>query len=426
MFVDSVKFHVRAGKGGDGIVAFLHEKYMAWGGPAGGKGGRGGSIIFVGEEGLTTLLDFRFTKKIIAENGQNGGQKNMYGKDGKDIYVVVPLGTTIINIDTGKVIGDITKHKQEVVVAKGGKGGKGNAAFANSRNPAPEICEKGEPGEEFDVQLELKVLADVGLVGFPSVGKSTLLSIVSAAKPKIADYHFTTLAPNLGVVGVPDGRSFIMADLPGLIEGASEGNGLGFVFLKHIERTRIIVHVIDMAAIEGRDPVEDYKIIRNELTTYNVDLEKRPEIIVANKMDYEGAEENLKRFKEELNVDNVIAISALEKKNVEELLYRIADMLDEVRNNPERYVTIGDEEVEYTYVKPESGFTVYIDDDGVYCVEGPAIKKLFDRMDFNSESNVKLFAKKLRDMGVDKKLRELGAKNGDTVRILGYEFEFYD
>lgn len=424
MFVDSVKIHVKAGDGGDGVVAFLHEKYMAWGGPAGGKGGRGGSIIFVGEEGLTTLLDFRFTRKIKAERGENGANKNCFGKDGENTYVKVPVGTTIINAETGKIIGDITLHKQEVVVAKGGRGGKGNAAFATPRNPAPEICEKGELGEEFDVQLELKVLADVGLVGFPSVGKSTLISIVSKAKPKIASYHFTTLKPNLGVVGVGDGRSFIMADLPGLIEGASEGAGLGIQFLKHIERTRVIVHIIDMSGSEGRNPIDDYNKIRTELGNFKTDLLKRPEIIVANKMDLPKAEENLKEFKKVINKD-VISISAITKYNIQELLYKIADTLDSAKNEYSLEET-SNEVVEYIYQPPQDDYTITIDDEGVYQVDGPIIKKWFDRTNFENESNVKIFARKMRQLGVDEKLRKMGAKDGDTVCILGYEFEFID
>lgn len=424
MFVDSVKIHVKAGNGGDGVVSFLHEKYMAMGGPAGGKGGNGGHVIFVGEEGMTTLLDFRFMKKIKAENGDNGGKKNMYGKDGSSTYIKVPIGTTVYNALTGVVIGDITKNKQEVIVAKGGRGGKGNAAFANSRNPAPEICEKGEPGEDLELRLELKVLADVGLVGFPSVGKSTLISVVSAARPKIASYHFTTLNPNLGVVSVPDGRSFIMADLPGLIEGAHMGAGLGIQFLKHIERTRVIVHIIDMSASELRNPIEDYKKIRKELELYDPTLLKRPEIIVANKMDLTGAKTNLEKFKKALGVE-VIAISAITKQNLNELLYKIADTLDEARKNFNIEDT-KDEVVEYKYVAPSEPFTITQDEFGVYHVEGEVIKKIFDRTNFNSDANVKIFAKKLRELGVDKKLRELGVQNGDTVCILGYEFEFID
>ena len=396
---------------------------MDKGGPSGGHGGRGGSVIFVGEEGLTTLLDFRFKRKIVANPGQKGMDKNCAGRKGDNVYVTVPVGTTIINAETNQVIGDITKHKQEVVVAKGGRGGKGNAAFASPKNTTPQFAEKGIKGEEFDVQLELKVLADVGLVGFPSVGKSTLISVVSKAKPKIAAYHFTTLVPNLGVVGVGDGRSFIMADLPGLIEGAAEGAGLGIQFLKHVERTKVIVHIIDMSATDGRDPVEDYKIIRKELGDFKEDLLKRAEILVANKMDVEGAEENLKRFKELTGIENIIPISAYTKDNLNELLYKIADTLDEVRSKVD-YNVITDTVVEYNFVPEKNKYEITMDDSGFFHVDGPAIEKLFERTDFNNEVSVRQFARALRDLGVDAELRELGAEEGETIIILGYEFEF--
>lgn len=425
MFVDSAKIVVKAGKGGDGIVAFRREKYVAKGGPSGGKGGKGGSVIFIGDSGLTTLLDFRYNRKIKAEDGQKGMNKDKFGADGEDTYVKVPIGTTIIDTDNNIIVGDIIKPFQEVVVCKGGKGGRGNAFFASPRHPAPDFCEKGEPGEEKNIELNLKVLADVGLVGFPSVGKSTLISVVSEAKPKIADYHFTTLIPNLGVVAVPDGRSFVMADLPGLIEGAHTGLGLGIQFLKHVERTRVIVHVIDMSATEDRDPVEDYKKINNELESYNMDLLKRPQIIVANKMDMPNAEENLKRFKKELGIEEVIAISALTKNNLTELLYKIADTLDTAKQD-EEIITPQDIVVEYNFVEPEAPFTITLEDDGVYNVTGPAVQRLFDRIDVTSESGARLFAKKLRTMGVDEALREKGVRNGDSVRILNYEFEFID
>lgn len=423
MFVDNVKIYVKAGNGGDGIVAFLHEKYMEKGGPAGGNGGRGGNVIFVGESGLTTLIDFRFNNKIIAENGDRGGQKNMAGKKGENVYVKVPVGTTIINADTNTVIGDITKPLQEVIVAHGGRGGKGNAVFATSRNTTPQFCEKGVPGEEINVQLELKVLADVGLVGFPSVGKSTLISVVSAAKPKIAAYHFTTLQPNLGVVSVGDGRSFVMADLPGLIEGASNGAGLGIQFLRHVERTKVLVHVIDMSASDGRDPIEDYKIIRNEVLSYRKDLDKRPEIIVANKMDLPLAEENLEAFKKAYPELEIIPISAITKQNLQSLLYKVADCLDVVRAEEPFKVTT-DEVVEYNFKESGPEYTITMDEDGYYHVDGPAIEKLFNRTDFNNDIAVQQFAKALRELGVDDDLRAKGVEQGETILILGYEFEF--
>ena len=395
---------------------------MEKGGPSGGHGGRGGSVIFVGETGLTTLLDFKYQKKIKAPDGNKGGECNCSGHKGENVYIKVPIGTTIINVATGKVIGDITKAHQEVVVAKGGRGGKGNAAFATPKNTTPQYAEKGIKGEEFDVQLELKVLADVGLVGFPSVGKSTLISVVSAAKPKIAAYHFTTLSPNLGVVKVPDGRSFVMADLPGLIEGASDGVGLGFEFLKHIERTKVLVHIIDMSASEGRNPVEDYKIIRNELLTYKKELEKRPEIIVANKMDIPEAKINLENFKKETGFTNVIEISAYTKSNLNELLYKIADILDSVK---EDYSVIEEHEIEVEYNFETKGpkFIIEMDDSGTFCVSGKEVERLFNRTDFNNEISVQQFSKAIRELGVDEELRRLGCEVGETILILGYEFE---
>ncbi|OQB66079.1 MAG: GTPase Obg [Tenericutes bacterium ADurb.Bin140] len=424
MFVDRVEVYVKAGKGGDGAVAFRREKYVPKGGPSGGKGGNGGSVIFVGEEGLTTLLDFRYMRHIEASDGVNGGSKDMYGKDGENRYVKVPIGTTIIDGETNTVIGDITQHAQEVVVAKGGKGGRGNAAFATARFRTPDFAEKGEKGEERKVILDLKVLADVGLVGFPSVGKSTLISVVSAAKPKIAEYHFTTLNPNLGVVGVPDGRSFIMADLPGLIEGAHLGTGLGIQFLKHIERTRVIVHIIDMSGSEGRKPWEDYEIINKELESYNMDLLKRPQIVVANKMDLPEANENLKVFKEKLGIE-VIPISAITSQNLNALLYKIADTLDLVRKEKASEIA-PDTVVEYTFKPQEPPFTITRGDDGIYQVTGPEVKKLWERTDFQNESAIRRFAVQLHRLGIDDELRRLGVKNGDTVRIFEYEFEFTD
>lgn len=425
MFVDSVKIHVKAGDGGNGGSFFLHEKYVAMGGPSGGNGGRGGSIIFVGDEGLSTLLDFRYTRIIKAERGQNGMDKNMFGKAGKDVYVKVPIGTTILDANTNVVIGDVTKHAQEVVVAEGGRGGKGNAAFATSRNPAPEYAEKGVSGVERDLQLELKVLADVGLVGFPSVGKSTLISVVSQAKPKIASYHFTTLHPNLGVVGVGDGRSFVIADLPGLIEGASMGAGLGIKFLKHIERTRVIVHVIDMSGMEGRNPVEDYQKIRNELLQYDENLGSRPEIVVANKMDLPSSNENLSKFIAKTGIQDVVPISAYTKTNLKQLVYKIANTLDEVKKLKPLEENL-QEVVEYNFIPKKPDFEIYRSDDGYYHVVGEGVKKIFERTNFENEASVRFFAKKLRDMGVDKKLKELGVKNNDTVYIFDYIFEFID
>lgn len=425
MFIDDVSLVVKAGKGGNGAVAFRREKYVPFGGPSGGDGGKGGSVIFVGDEGLTTLLDLRYQKIISAPNGENGMAKNCFGKDGSDVYVRVPLGTIVYDQDQNTVIADITKHQQEVVIAQGGKGGRGNYNFATPRVKAPAYAENGTPGEEKTVRIELKVLADVGLVGFPSVGKSTLISVVSAARPKIADYHFTTLVPNLGVVKTLDGRSFVMADLPGLIEGASSGAGLGFQFLKHIERTRVIVHVIDMASFEGRDPYQDYLTINNELETYNPKLMLRPQIIVANKMDLPNAQENLVEFKNKVKDFPIIPISAYTKENLNELLYTIADTLATISLD-EFEETRTEEIVEYKFTPAPAPFTIAKDDDGVYNVSGPMVKRYFDATNFDRDENVKLFAHRMRNLGVEEELRKLGVKHGDTVRILGYEFEFFD
>lgn len=324
MFVDQVKIYVKGGDGGNGMVAFRREKFVPKGGPAGGDGGKGADVIFQVEEGLRTLMDFRYQRHFKAPRGEHGMSKNQHGRNAKDMIVKVPPGTIVADANTKEVIADLTEHGQQAVIARGGRGGRGNSRFASPSNPAPELSENGEPGQERDVTLELKVLADVGLVGFPSVGKSTLLSVVSAAKPKIADYHFTTIAPNLGMVETEDNRSFVMADLPGLIEGAHSGIGLGHQFLRHIERTRVIVHVIDMAAIEGRDPYEDYVTINNELQEYNMRLLERPQIIVANKMDMPDAEQNLKVFKEKLEEDYpIFPVSALTRSGLRELLLRL-------------------------------------------------------------------------------------------------------
>jgi GTP-binding protein len=425
MFIDDVTLVVKAGKGGDGAVAFRREKYVEKGGPYGGDGGKGGSIIFVGDEGLTTLLDFQYQKKITAPSGENGMTKNCYGKDGKDVYLRVPVGSVVTDVRLGVIIADITRHNQEVVIAKGGKGGRGNTHFATPRIPAPEFAEQGEPGEEREIRIELKILADVGLVGFPSVGKSTLISVVSAARPKIADYPFTTLVPNLGVVKVKDGRSFVMADLPGLIAGASQGAGLGFQFLKHIERTRVLVHVLDMGGLEGRNPYQDYLTINQELENYNPKLLLRPQIIVANKMDLTGAEDNLRHLREQLPDVPIIPISAYTKQNLDELLYRIADVLENVEIDAFKEVT-QEEVVEYKYTPAPDPFTITRAPDGVYVVDGPVVKRYFDATNFDREESVKIFSRKLRKLGVDDALRKLGVKHGDTVRIIKYEFEFFD
>ncbi|MCA0992561.1 GTPase ObgE [Bacillus hwajinpoensis] len=427
MFVDQVKVFVKAGDGGNGMVAFRREKYVPDGGPAGGDGGKGASVIFEVEEGLRTLMDFRYNRHFKAKTGEHGRSKNQHGRNAEDMVVKVPPGTIVSNADTGEVIADLTEHGQRATVARGGRGGRGNSRFASPSNPAPELSENGEPGEEKDVTLELKVLADVGLVGFPSVGKSTLLSVVSAAKPKIAAYHFTTIAPNLGVVDTKDGRSFVMADLPGLIEGAHEGVGLGHQFLRHIERTRVIVHVIDMSGMEGRDPYEDYLKINDELKQYKMRLMERPQIIVANKMDLPDSEENLEVFKEKLEEDfPIYPISAVTRQGVQEVLFEIADKLETTPEFPLDEEKEEETRVMYRHEKGAPEFFVTRDSDGTFVVNGPRIEKLFKMTDFNREDNVRRFAQQMRSMGIDEALRERGAEDGDAVRILEFEFEFVD
>ncbi|SFJ16836.1 GTP-binding protein [Halobacillus dabanensis] len=427
MFVDQVKVFVKGGDGGNGLVAYRREKYVPMGGPAGGDGGNGGNVIFEVDEGLNTLMDFRYQHHFKAARGENGMNQKQHGKNAEALVVSVPPGTTVKEADTDKVIADLTEHKQRAVIAKGGRGGRGNARFANPRNPAPEIAENGEPGEELNIVVELKLLADVGLVGFPSVGKSTFLSVVTAAKPKIADYHFTTLSPNLGVVETQDQRSFVMADLPGLIEGAHEGVGLGHQFLRHVERTRVLLHVIDMSAMEGRDPYEDYVTINNELSSYDQRLENRPQIVVANKMDMPEAEEHLELFKEQLGDEEVeiYPISTVTRAGLDELLYAVADKLDQIPKQEEQVEEV-DERVIYKYEKEEAPFKVTRADDGAYVLYGEKIESLFKRTDFSRDQSINRFARQMRTMGVDEALRKRGAKDGDTVRLLDYEFEFVD
>jgi len=434
MFLDEVKIFVRSGDGGNGLVAFRREKYVPKGGPAGGDGGRGANVVFIVDEGLRTFMDYRYQKKFVAPNGENGMSKGMHGRKSKDLYLKVPPGTVIRDTDTGEVLADLVEHEQEVIVARGGRGGRGNCRFATPSNPAPEIAENGEPGEERNLTLELKLMADVGLVGFPSVGKSTLLSITSKAKPKIADYHFTTLAPNLGVVETKDHRSFVVADLPGLIEGASQGVGLGHQFLRHIERTKVIVHVVDMSATDGRDPYEDYKIINQELGEYNMRLLERPQIVVANKMDIPAAQENLEEFKAKLAVDgeevDIVEISAFTRTNVDNLLYKISDILDSTDPNMLYELDTEEESMEnrvlYKHKPKDETFKITRDDTGAYVVSGPGIERAFLMTDFNRDASVRRFAQQMRSMGVDDALRERGCKNGDTVKILKGEFEFVE
>lgn len=435
MFLDTAKINVKAGRGGDGMVAFRREKYVPNGGPWGGDGGKGGSVIFKVDEGLRTLMDFRYNRKFKAKNGEKGMTKGMHGRGAEDLIVAIPPGTTVRDAQTGKVLTDLVENGQEFVAAKGGRGGRGNIRFATPRNPAPEISENGEPGEERDLQLELKILADVGLVGFPSVGKSTLLSVVSAAKPKIGAYHFTTIVPNIGMVRTKSGESFAMADLPGLIEGASQGIGLGTQFLRHIERTRVILHVIDMSAAEGRDPYEDYQSINKELETYNLRLMERPQIIVANKMDMSEAEENLQEFKKKLAADYdefedlpmIFPISSLAHQGLENLLEATAELLDKT----DEFLLysedeLAQEEVCYGFDEEQKPFEISRDDDATWVLSGEKLEKLFVMTNLERDEAIMKFARQLRGMGVDEALRERGAKDGDLVRIGKFEFEFVD
>ena len=423
-FIDRVKIYVQAGTGGNGTVAFRREAHVPKGGPSGGDGGRGGSVIFVATNSLSTLLDLRYYREYKAQNGEKGHAKKMHGADADDLVIRVPVGTCVYDDDTGNIIADLTKDGQRAVIAKGGRGGRGNARFASSRNPAPKICENGEPGEKFNLRVELKLLADVGLVGFPSVGKSTLLSVVSKARPQIADYHFTTIVPNLGVVQVKDGRSFVMADLPGLIEGASQGKGLGHQFLRHIERCRVIVHIIDMSGSEGRDPYEDYVTINKELGEYEYRLLERPQIIIANKMDGDEAEENLKKFKEKLGDQKVFPIIAPIHEGIDAVLYAVADALEtapDFFNQEEEQ-----ESVLYTYKEDEKPFTIHNKGNGVWEVTGKKVERLVQMASFTTDDGFQRFALQIRNMGIDDALREAGCEDGDTVRLYDFEFEFYN
>lgn len=421
MFVDEVIVTLEAGNGGNGCMAFRREKCVPMGGPFGGNGGKGSDIIFKVDEGLNTLLDLRYKKVIKGNKGENGLGKGMHGSNAKDVVIYVPEGTIITDVDTNLVIADLTKKDDEVIAAYGGRGGRGNIAFATKANPAPSFAENGEPGEIRKVKLELKLLADVGLVGLPSVGKSTFISKISAAKPKIAAYHFTTLSPNLGMVRVDENRSFVVADLPGLIEGASLGEGLGIKFLKHIERTRVIAHIIDMGGTEGRDPINDYKIIRKELENFNKSIIEKPEIIIANKMDMPSSLENLEKFKKEIKKE-IIPISAINNEGLKEVIFKLADMLDQIPKVPLTNEDETESHILYKFER-EKPFEIVKEKDA-WLIKGKEVEKLFRMTKFNTDESVNRFANKLRKMGIDDKLSELGAEEGDTVKILDYEFEY--
>ena len=421
MFIDEVVIKVEAGNGGDGCLAFRREKYVAMGGPFGGNGGHGSNIIFKVDEGLHTLIDLRYMKTIKGKKGENGRGKNQNGAAAEDVIIKVPQGTIVTDLGTGFIIADLKEKDDEVVVAYGGRGGRGNTAFKTQSNPAPNFAENGEPGEVKELKVELKLLADVGLVGMPSVGKSTIISCVSKAKPKIAAYHFTTLNPNLGVARTKDGRSFVIAYLPGLIEGASLGEGLGDRFLKHIERTRVIAHVIDMSAFEGRDPYLDYVTINKELENFNKDILKKPEIIIANKMDLPSAKENLEKFKEKIGDKKIFEVSAMTNTGLEDVVTALADMLDEIPVTALYEDDKFESHVLYKFKKDEP-YTITKEDD-CWVIRGDEIEKIFKMTKFTDEGLAR-FSKKIRKMGVDDKLIELGAEPGDKVRILDFFFEY--
>ena len=423
MFVDEVEIKVEAGKGGDGCLAFRREKFVEMGGPYGGNGGHGGDIIFKVDEGLSTLLDLRYQKTLKAPNGENGRGKNQHGKGAEPLVVKVPLGTVVTDLDTGFVLADLSHKDQEEIIAKGGRGGRGNTAFKTQTNTAPNFAENGEEGEHKTLKVEVKMLADVGLVGLPSVGKSTIISCVSKSKPKIAAYHFTTLNPNLGVVRSSDGKSFVMADLPGLIEGASEGEGLGDKFLRHIERTKVIAHVIDMAGSEGRNPYEDYLLINKELEAFNEKLMKKPMIIIANKMDLPEAKDNLEEFKKKVNL-KVFEVSAATNTGLQAVVDCLASMLEEIPENPLYDDSQIESHVLYKF-KKEEPFTITKEDD-VWVISGKEVERLFKMTKFSSDEAIYRFAKKLRKMRIDQKLEELGAEVGDQVRILDFYFDYKD
>lgn len=425
MFTDYAKIIIKSGDGGNGAVSFRREKYVAAGGPDGGDGGRGGSIYFIVDPDSNTLVDFRFKKKFKAENGKNGEGARRYGKSGEDLYVKVPIGTLIKDAETGKIIADLSHKGQKELILPGGRGGKGNSHFATSTRQAPRFSQDGEKGIEKEVILELKLLADVGLIGFPNVGKSTFLSKTTSATPKIADYHFTTLEPNLGVVKNDYGESFVIADIPGIIEGASNGTGLGLQFLRHIERTRLLLHVIDVSGIEGRNPVDDFKTINEELKSYSEKLSKRKQIIVANKID-SMQDENLYNDLEKLAKENnmeIFKISAVTGEGISELLKRVSQVLKELPKE-ELYDEVEDKKV-YTLQEEQEGFTIK-KEDGIFIVDGPAVDRVMRRVNLEDNESMYYFQKCLDSLGVNQKLKEAGVQEGDTVNICGWELEWYD
>ena len=420
MFVDESVVELYAGDGGDGCMAFRREKYVAMGGPFGGNGGKGSDIIFKVDPGLNTLVDFKYKRIIKGKHGENGLGKGKHGKNAEDIIIPVPEGTVVTDYDTNLIIADLTKEGQEAIIAKGGRGGRGNIAFATQSNPAPKYAENGEPGEYKKIKIELKLMADVGLVGMPSVGKSTIISKISASKPKIADYPFTTLKPNLGVVKAADGYSFVVADLPGLIEGASLGSGLGDRFLKHVQRTKIIAHVIDMSGYTN-DPYSDYIVINKELENFDKNLLKKKQIIIANKMDMPNAKENLEKFKSKVK-EPIYEISAINGEGLDKVIYALAESLKKLPKTPLYEEDKFESHVLYKF-KEEKPYTIIREND-TWIIKGDKIEKLFKMSRLDTDEAILRFSNKIRKMGIDDELREKGAKEGDIIKILDFEFEF--
>ncbi|MFA4884418.1 MAG: GTPase ObgE [Desulfotomaculaceae bacterium] len=420
MFFDKAKIFVKGGDGGNGCIAMRREKYVPEGGPWGGDAGRGGDVVFRADEGLRTLVDFRYKRQYKADRGRHGEGKNMHGASGEDMVVRLPVGTLIKDADTGELLADLVEHDQEAVVAKGGRGGRGNAHFATPYRKAPRLAEKGEPGEERWLDLELKLLADVGLIGFPNAGKSTLISKVSAAKPKIANYHFTTIAPNLGVVRVEEGQSFVMADIPGLIEGAHAGAGLGHEFLRHVERTRLLVHVLDVSGSEGRDPVEDFLATNRELLLYNPVIGAKPQVIAANKMDLPGADENLRRVKEAYGGEyEIFPVSAVAGSGLEPLVFRVAALLAELTLETPALL----EHSEPVVHRVQPRFNVFRQE-GIFFVKGKEIERHVAMTDMENDEAVERLQWIIKRMGIEDDLKAAGIKEGDTVKIGNFEFEY--
>ena len=425
MFIDKVKIYLKAGDGGDGKISFRREKYIPNGGPDGGDGGNGGSVIFIADSSMRTLMDFRYKRKHIAESGQTGGAKNCYGKSGEHLYIKVPVGTVIIDGESKRALGDLRHEDQELMVAKGGRGGKGNAQFATSTRQTPRFAQPGEKGEEMEIELELKLIADVGLVGFPNVGKSTLLSVVSAATPKIANYHFTTLSPNLGVVELDSDRRFVMADIPGLIEGAHEGVGLGHDFLRHIERTKVIIHVLDVSGTEGRDPIEDFRKINNELKLYSEKLASKPQVIACNKMDIPDSEKNFDRVRLFLSGEgyDIFPVSGATKMGIKPMLNRVYNILETMEDEEE--IVEVDKDLLYHKYMDKKDFEIKKEND-IYVISGPLAERLLASVNMDDSDSVKYFQRVIRKRGIIDELKSMEINDGDTVKMGSIEFEYYD